>query len=391
MNFLIFIGGLGFFLFGLNVTEVGLRELAGDKIKTVLRRACSTPLKGAAVGCVVTAVLQSSSSVTVMLIGLVEAEIIEVGSTFGVIIGANVGTSATAWIIALCGKSAFGFESLYPVLILVGSIFIILIKNNKLKKLGLIPAGLSLLIAGMRDMSAAVVPLIDSRVFSALNNPLTGLLTGILVTAVIQSSSASVGILQAVSTAGALSLDMAIPTVIGQNLGTCVTALIACIGASKSAKKIALTHLGFNGFGLIIWGGLFFLFRNIFSFDYAVSPIGIAVIHTLFNLINAIIALLFKSKRKTPAGGRFSYASEKLSLPTPQRGHSKSSGKSSNFVPGAMPFSGEPSSSSYSQPHTSHTYFIIFLLSLYFSYNLYLNKHVLWQRLDRNAGACGFV
>lgn len=303
MNFLIFIGGLGFFLFGLNVTEVGLRELAGDKIKTVLRRACSTPLKGAAVGCVVTAVLQSSSSVTVMLIGLVEAEIIEVGSTFGVIIGANVGTSATAWIIALCGKSAFGFESLYPVLILVGSIFIILIKNNKLKKLGLISAGLSLLIAGMRDMSAAVVPLIDSRVFSALNNPLTGLLTGILVTAVIQSSSASVGILQAVSTAGALSLDMAIPIVIGQNLGTCVTALIACIGASKSAKKIALTHLGFNGFGLIIWGGLFFLFRNIFSFDYAVSPIGIAVIHTLFNLINAIIALLFKSKRKTPAGG----------------------------------------------------------------------------------------
>ena len=296
MRLLMFLGGLGFLLFGMTVTEMGLRELCEGKLRSILARSCGTVLKGAVTGCAVTALLQSSSSVTVMLTGLVDAEIIGVGDAAGIVIGSNIGTSATAWIIAFCGKGSVSIATLYPILIIFGSLIIILVRNNKIKKLGVILSGFSLIIAGMENMSAAVAPLIDEKSFERLDDPFTCFISGLVVTGVIQSSSASVGILQALAKTGSVTADAAIPIIIGQNIGTCSTALIAAVSAGKNAKKIPLAHLLFNILGALLSGVLYFVIRIIIDLDFAVSPFDIASIHTAFNLLAAVPAVIITGK-----------------------------------------------------------------------------------------------
>ncbi len=286
MNFLYFAGGLGFFLFGMSVMESGLKSLGKGKV--IPRKAYSGTLRGILFGCILTAITQSSSSVTVTLISLVETGAVRLSDTIGIIIGANIGTSSTAWIISLCGGN-LSIAVLYPAFILAGSLIIVLFKKDKL---GYILSGFALILAGMEDMSAAVTPLFSQNGFENFTSPISAFLGGLLITAVIQSSSASVGILQALSVSGGITLGLAAPIIIGQNIGTCVTALLACLTKSRRARGVFLLHLLFNIWGAVICGGLLFLFRNIVPLDKPASPIDIALFHTAFNTISFLTAVI---------------------------------------------------------------------------------------------------
>ena len=293
------VGGLATFLYGMHIMGNGLETLAGSKLEQILEKMTSNRLKAATLGLGVTAVIQSSSATTVMVIGLVNSKIIKLRQAIGVILGANIGTTVTAWLLSLTGISStvlilqFCKPSAFsPILAATGVIFVMFLKSEKKHQLGIIFIGFAILMFGMETMSDSMAPLKDMPEFGQLmvmfTNPIFGLLVGMILTAIIQSSSASVGILQALSlTTGSITAGIAIPIVMGQNIGTCITALLACIGTNKSAKRAAFAHLIANTICSIILITGFYTANMIFDFafmDKAVGPVGIAAFHTAFNI-----------------------------------------------------------------------------------------------------------
>ena len=306
-DFLSLIGGLALFLFGMQVMGNALEKKAGGQLNTVLGKITDNPIKGVGLGLGITSIVQSSSATTVMLVGLVNSEIITLKQSIYVIMGANVGTTVTAWLLSLTGISGDSVivqllkpSSFTPVLALIGIIFYMFVKNTEKKDTGMILLGFAVLMYGMESMSGAVSGLKEVEGFTNLltvfSNPILGVLAGALLTAIIQSSSASVGILQALSTTGAITYASAIPIIMGQNIGTCVTALISSVGANKNAKRVAFVHLYFNIIGTVV---LLLLFYSVNSFvhfafvDLQANQFGIAITHSMFNLLCTALLLPF--------------------------------------------------------------------------------------------------
>lgn len=303
-------GGLALFLYGMSVMSSGLEKLASGKLETILYDMTSSKVKSLLLGAGVTAVIQSSSAVTVMLVGLVNSGIMSTEQTVGAIMGSNIGTTITAWLLSLVGVSSDNIvlnllkpQSFSPIMALVGVILFMAAKSNKKKDSGLVMIGFAILMYGMSFMSESMEPLQHSEKFTgiltALNNPILGVLAGLLITAIIQSSSASVGILQAISMTGGLSYGMAIPIIMGQNIGTCVTSLISSIGVNRNAKRVAAIHISFNIIGTIIFMCIFYLAHYIVDFSFinnSVLPVNIAILHSLFNILTTIILYPFSNK-----------------------------------------------------------------------------------------------
>jgi len=301
------IGGLALFLFGMNVMGNALEKQAGGKLKRILEKLTSSPIKGLMLGLGVTAIIQSSSATTVMVVGFVNSGLMSLRQAIGIIMGANIGTTVTAWILSLSALQSGSFivqllkpTSFAPVLAAIGICFSMFSKSDKKKNLGTIFLGFTVLMTGMDMMTAAVKPLAQVpefiNLFLLFSNPILGVLAGALLTAAIQSSSASVGILQALSQTGSITFGSAIPIIMGQNIGTCITALLAGVGASKNAKRASMVHLYFNIIGTIIFMTIFYSLKAIIGFSFmnnSLNAFNIAVIHTLFNLTATAIMLPF--------------------------------------------------------------------------------------------------
>ena len=301
------IGGLAMFLYGMNVMGGGLEKLSGGRLERILENLTSNPIKAVLLGAGVTAVIQSSSATTVMVVGFVNSGIMKLSQAIGIIMGANVGTTITSWLLSLTGIESGSFwlqmlkpSSFSPILAMAGIILLMSGKSDKRKITGEILLGFSVLMFGMQTMSGAVEPLADvpefTNILTMFNNPLLGVLVGALLTAVIQSSSASVGIVQALSVTGAFTYGSVIPIIMGQNIGTCVTAMISAVGANKGAKRTAFVHLYFNLIGTVLFLTLFYIGNAIFSFsfvDETVGVAGIALVHSIFNIFTTIVLLPF--------------------------------------------------------------------------------------------------
>lgn len=299
------IGGLAIFLYGMDLLGEGLTGASGGKLEKILEKLTSNPLKAVLLGAGVTAVIQSSSATTVMVVGFVNSGIMKLSQAVGVIMGANIGTTITSWILSLTGiESSNIFISLLkptsfsPVLAAVGIVFLMFLKKDSLKNPGKIMIGFALLMYGMDAMSSSVAPLAEvpqfASILTAFSNPVLGMLAGMLFTAVIQSSSASVGILQALCSTGILSYATALPIIMGQNIGTCVTALLSSIGATKNGKRAAIIHLYFNVIGTVTFMIVFYALNAVIHFSFlnlTAQEFGIAVIHTTFNIITTAYLL----------------------------------------------------------------------------------------------------
>ncbi len=303
-------GGLAFFLYGMNVMSSGLEKMSGGKLEGMLRKSTSNKLKSVSLGAGITVAIQSSSAVTVMLVGLVNSGIMVLGQTIGVIMGSNIGTTLTAWILALNGAEIENpfLAALKPnifslILALLGIAMTMMSKSEKKKDIGTILVGFAVLIYGMELMGDAMEPLKPlaeteggKQVLTALSNPLLGVLVGAVFTGIIQSSAASVGILMAFARNGFVTFAMAAPIVMGQNIGTCVTALISSIGVNKNAKRVAVVHISFNLIGTAIFLLFYCLGDWLIGFSFAdqnVDPVTIAGIHTVFNVITTLMLLPF--------------------------------------------------------------------------------------------------
>lgn len=307
MGFLSLIGGLALFLYGMEVLGDGLKKTSGGKLEMILEKLTSNKYMAVLLGAVVTAVIQSSSATTVMVVGFVNSGIMTLSRAVGVILGANIGTTITAWILSLAELSGTGFifqllkpKAFSPILAIIGVFIILLSKNEKKKNVATIMVGFAILMTGMETMSAAVKPLADVPEFTNLllkfSNPILGLLAGAILTAVIQSSSASVGILQALCMSGAVSYGTAIPIILGQNIGTCVTALLSSAGSSRNARRAALVHLYYNTVGSIVFMLVFYTINIFAQFEFlgtAAPASGVAVFHTLFNVAGVACFLPF--------------------------------------------------------------------------------------------------
>ena len=299
------IGGLCLFLFGMKVMGDGLERRAGNSLKSLLGKLTDNKLKGFLTGMGVTAVIQSSSATTVMVVGFVNSKVMTLKQSIGIIMGANIGTTVTSWLLSLGGISSDNIVmkllkpmSFTPILALIGISFILFSKSSKKKDVGTILLGFATLMFGMDAMSDAVKGLASvpefQNLFLMFTNPILGVLVGALVTAIIQSSSASVGILQALSVTGAVSYSAAIPIIMGQNIGTCVTAMLSSFGASKNAKRASVIHLMFNVIGTVIWLSVFCILSAIFKpliLGESASYLGIAICHSIFNVLCTIILL----------------------------------------------------------------------------------------------------
>ena len=306
-SILTLLGGLAMFLYGMQVMGDGLEKLSGGKLEKILENLSSNRLKAVLVGAAVTAVIQSSSATTVMVVGFVNSGIMHLSQAVGFIMGANIGTTITAWILSLAGIESSNFfvkllnpSSFSPILALVGVIFIVFLHDEKKKDIGNIMVGFAVLMFGMNTMSGAVKPLAQVPEFTNIllkfSNPILGVLAGALLTAVIQSSSASVGILQALCVTGAVQYGTALPIIMGQNIGTCITAMLSSVGATKNAKRAAVVHLYFNIVGTIAFMGVFYLLNTFLHFSFindVAGPAGIAVIHSAFNVIATVVLLPF--------------------------------------------------------------------------------------------------
>lgn len=324
-SFITLFGGLALFLYGMNLMSQGLEKLAGGKLEGILKKMTSNPVKSLFLGIGITAVIQSSSAVTVMLVGLVNSGIMQLSGTVGVIMGSNIGTTVTAWILSLVGIESDNVwvkllkpESFSPILALVGIILMMSSKTSKKKDIGSIMIGFAILMYGMNFMSDSVSPLADMPEFTsmltAFTNPLLGIVTGLVLTAVIQSSSASVGILQALSLTGGISYGMAIPIIMGQNIGTCVTALISSIGVNKNAKRVAVIHIAFNLLGTAVCLLLYFILHFVVDLTFietAINPVGIAIVHSIFNITTTILLLPFSKQLVKLAEGTIKTEPEK--------------------------------------------------------------------------------
>ena len=306
-NVLTMIGGLCLFLFGMNLMGQALERRAGGKLRSLLDKMTGSVFAGFLTGLGITAIIQSSSATTVMVVGFVNSGLMTLRQAINVIMGANVGTTVTAWLLSLGGIDSGNFwikllkpSSFTPVLALIGIIYYMFCKDNKKKDTGMILLGFATLMFGMETMSGAVAGLKDvpafTNLFVAFQNPLLGVLAGALLTAIIQSSSASVGILQALAVTGSVSYAAAIPIIMGQNIGTTVTALISSAGANKNAKRTAFVHLYFNVIGTILFLCGFYGLNALISFAFfneTANTFGIAIVHTIFNVVTTAILLPF--------------------------------------------------------------------------------------------------
>lgn len=305
--FLTLLGGLAIFLFGMNVMGDALERCGGNRLKKILEGVTQNPLKGLLLGLVVTAIIQSSSATTVMVVGFVNSGVMKLSQSISIIMGANVGTTVTAWLLSLTGLEGDNLfiqllkpSSFSPVLAIIGIAMIMFSKNDKKKDLGSVMIGFAVLITGMDMMSSSVEGLKESesfaRIFTLFSNPILGILTGAILTAIIQSSSASVGILQALSTTGSVTYGNAIPIILGQNIGTCVTALLSSIGTNKNARRTAVVHLSFNIIGATIFAIVFYILKAIIDFSFvddSINAAGIAVVHSIFNITATAILFPF--------------------------------------------------------------------------------------------------
>ena len=300
--------GLALFLYGMDVMGDSLKKSAGSSLKTFLGKMTTNPIKGFLLGLLVTVVIQSSSATTVMVVGFVSSGTMTLVQSVGVIIGANVGTAITAWLTALNSLGGEGGkdtvkllgvlkpDSWVPIVAVIGICLIMFVKRGKKKDIGAILLGFAVLMTGMTMMSDAVSPLKQSESFKQIltmfENPVLGILAGLVLTAIVQSSSASVGILQALTVTGAITYGAAIPIVMGQNIGTCVTAMISALGANRNGKRAAVVHLSFNVIGVAVVSVLFYILDAIFGFaftDLAINAWGVAIVHTLFKLICVLL------------------------------------------------------------------------------------------------------
>lgn len=303
-------GGLAFFLFGMYILSAQLEKLAGGKLEKTLRMMTSNKWKGIALGCVITIAIQSSSALTVMLVGFVNSGIMELGQTIGVIMGSNIGTTLTAWVLSLSGIDSDSMllrllkpSSFSPVLALIGAVMLLACKSTKKQNTGEALLGFAVLMYGMELMSDAVAPLASSERFTSIltlfNNPAFGILAGTLFTALIQSSAASVGILQALSLTGSITYGVAIPIIMGQNIGTCITAILSAISANRSGKRVAAIHVSFNVLGAIAVCALFYPLNALLQFSFlgrAIDPVEIAMVHSLFNISTTALLLPFSNQ-----------------------------------------------------------------------------------------------
>lgn len=299
------LGGLALFLYGMKTMGEELSKLAGGKLGQILEHMTNNPIKSVLLGAGVTAVMQSSSATTVMVVGFVNSRIMKLSQAVGVIMGANIGTTVTSWLLSLTGIESGNFflkllkpSSFSPVLAFLGVILLMFTKSEKKKDIGNILLGFSVLMFGMETMSSAVKPLAEvpefTALFTAFENPILGMLAGAVLTAVIQSSSASVGILQAICATGSVSVGAALPVIMGQNIGTCVTTLISGVGASKNAKRAAMIHLYFNLIGTILFMLGFYGLNTFFHFSFLFHPANgaiVAVIHSVFNIAATLLLL----------------------------------------------------------------------------------------------------
>ena len=301
------IGGLAFFLFGMNVLSSGLKKVAGDRLENVLQKMTDHPMKGLLFGAIITVAMQSSSALTVMLVGLVNSGIMTLGQTVGIIMGSNIGTTLTAWLLSLSGVQTDNVmlammkpENFSPLLALVGVVLMMAAKSQKNKDLGSVLIGFAILMHGMEWMSDSLSPLAEvpefTGILTAFRNPFLGVLIGTVFTGVIQSSAASVGVLQALSLTGQISYGVAIPIIMGQNIGTCVTALLSSIGVSKNAKRVSVIHVSFNLIGTAI-GLIIYLICDyaigLAILDTSITPFAIAAFHSIFNVTTTLILLPF--------------------------------------------------------------------------------------------------
>ena len=301
-------GGLAFFLYGISSMSSGLEKVAGGKLEQLLKRMTSNPIKAFVMGAGITALIQSSSAVTCMLVGLVNSGIMNLSQTVGVIIGSNVGTTFTAWILSLASLNGaasvvfkfFQPENFTPLLALIGIIMIMAARTNRRKSIGSILMGFAILMFGMEIMSGAMAPLADMDGFRnamiAFSNPILGFMVGMILTMIIQSSSASIGILQALAITASVPVGVAIPIILGDKLGSCISAVIASIGVNRNAKRVAGVHVIYN----IISAGtclpMFMILQTVFHFAFLksnISPVQIALFHTVYNVFTAIMLLPF--------------------------------------------------------------------------------------------------
>ena len=298
-------GGLALFLYGMHLMSTSLESMSGGVLERALERSTSSKWKALLLGTVATAIIQSSSATTVMTVGFVNGGIMTLNQAVGIIRGANIGTTATAWILSLTGLQGSSLivqllkpSSFTPVIAVIGAVMAMFSKKQKQKTIGGVLCGFAVLMYGMNIMSSAVKPLADMPGFVSImtrfSNPILGVLTGAIVTGIIQSSSASVGILQALSLTGGVTYGIAIPIIMGQNIGTCVTALLSCIGAGKNAKRTAMVHLYFNIIGTIIFLAIFYTLNAFLHFSFlddVLDPAHIAIIHTSFNVATTAMLL----------------------------------------------------------------------------------------------------
>lgn len=299
------VGGLALFLYGMNIMGASLEKLAGSRLEKTLEKLAGNPVKGFLLGLFVTAVIQSSSATTVMVVGFVNSGIMTLTQSVGVIMGANVGTTVTAWILSLTGLESENFlirmckpDSFTPILAIIGVIMIMRGKNSKKRYIGEIFVGFAVLIYGMNAMSAVFKDVPElGNILTVFQNPIVGILTGFALTAIIQSSSASVGILQTLAASGAVSYSAAIPILLGQNIGACTSALLSSIGANKKAKQAAFIHLYFNVIGKTTVYILFMVINHFVQFSFlslAPSPVDIAVIHSIYSIAAVCLFMPFQ-------------------------------------------------------------------------------------------------
>ena len=299
------VGGLALFLYGMNLLGEGLSKTSGGKLESILEKLTSNPIKGVLLGAGVTAVIQSSSATTVMVVGFVNSGIMKLHQAVGIIMGANIGTTATSWLLSLTGIQGDSFfinmlkpMSFSPILAIIGVIMIMFCKKEKKHDIGKILVGFAILMYGMEAMSSAVKPLADvpefTHILTMFSNPVLGMLAGLVLTAIIQSSSASVGILQALCATGSVTFATALPIIMGQNIGTCITALLASIGTTTNAKRTTLIHIIFNVFGTIVFT-ILCLITPLISIMQHITPASvpsqIANLHTLFNIVTTLLLL----------------------------------------------------------------------------------------------------
>lgn len=300
-------GGIALFLYGMRVMGEGIEKRAGRQMRIILEKLTANPIKSILLGAAVTAIIQSSAATTVMVVGFVNSGIMKLAQATGVIMGANLGTTITAWVLSLSGiegESVFVQllkpSSFSPILALVGVSFLLFSKSNKRKDVGTILLGFAILMFGMQTMSGAVEPLAGlpefTRILTLFESPILGVLTGAVLTAVIQSSSASVGILQALSVTGSVTFSTAIPIILGMNIGACIITLLSSVGTSREARRTAFVHLYFSLIGKVAVTALFMLANALFHFPFmesAVTPVSIAVVHSALNLISIVAMLPF--------------------------------------------------------------------------------------------------